>query len=193
MEENFETLEEFLYTAATKAYSRLRSLDEIIKETNKSRKKLKSETVDRALKLIEKETDHQHFFSRLKNPRWIQPLAERDCFKSPPSIRYLPDGYVQYPFWPELEYLKNVSLEAPEEVIQIALELPAVDNPRIYNDILDIALLLDGEQSARLKPKILEYARLEHQLFGHRYHELLALWVAENQTQAALELSDILV
>ena len=159
----------------------------------KSWKKPTNETVKRALALIEKETDRQHFFSRLKNPLWIQPLSERACFKSPPAIRHLPDGYVQYPFWPELEYLKNVSLEATEEVLQIVLELPAVDNPRIYNDILDIVLLLDGEQSARLKPKMLEYARLENPFFGHNYHELLAHWVANNQTQAALELADILV
>ena len=152
-----------------------------------------SEIVERALALIEKETDRQYFFSRLKNPQWIRPLSERGYFKSPPPIRYLPDGYVQYPFWPELEYLKNVSLEAPEEVIQIVLELPAVDNPRIYNDILDIALSLNGERSARLRPKMLEYARLEHQFLGHRYHELLAHWTAENQTQAALELAEILI
>lgn len=156
-------------------------------------KKPTDETVDRALKLIEKETDRQHFFSRLQNPQWIRPLFERGCFKSPPAIRHLPDGYVQYPFWPELEYLKNMSLKAPEEVIQIVLGLPAVDNPRIYNDILDIALSLRGEQSARLKPKMLEYARLEHQLLGRRYHELLAHWTTDNQTQAALELAKILV
>ena len=156
-------------------------------------KKPTDETVDRALKLIEKETDRQHFFSRLKNPRWIQPLAERGRFKSPPAIRHLPDGYVQYPSWPELEYLKNVSQEAPEEVIQIVLELPTVDNPIVYDDILDIALSLYGEQSARLKSKMLEYARLEHQFLAHRYHELVVHWVIENQIQTALELVEILV
>ena len=164
-------------------------------------KKPTSETVDRALALIEKETDRQHFFSRLKNPQWIQPLSERDCFKSPPAIRYLPDGYIQYPSWPELEYLKNVSQEAPEEVINIVLELPEVDNPSVYNDILRIALLLNGEQSARLKPKMLEYARLEmleyarleHQFLAYGYRELVVHWVVENQIQAALELVEILV
>ena len=158
----------------------------------KSWKKPTSETVDRALALIEKETDRQHFFYRLKNPQWIQPLSERDCFKSPPAIRYLPDGYVQNPSWPELAYLKNVSQDAPEEVLQIVLELPAVDNPRIYNDILEIALLLNGEQSAHLKSKMLEYARLENR-FTDRYHELIGHWIAENQVQAALELAEVLI
>ena len=116
-------------------------------------KKPTDETVDRALKLIDKETDRQHFFSRLKNPRWIQPLAECGRFKSPPAIRHLPDGYIQYPFWPELEYLKNVSQEAPEEVLQIILELPLVDNPRVYDGILDIALSLYGEHICTTQTK----------------------------------------
>ena len=153
--------------------------------------------VERTLALIEKETDRQYFFSRLKNPRWIQPLAERGCFKSPPGAEYLPDGYVQLPFWPELQYLKNVCKDAPkeiiQEIIQIVLQLPAVDNPGVYNDILDIALKLDGEQSARLKPKMLEYARLEHQFLSFQFPELLAHWTAEGQTEAALELANILV
>ena len=100
---------------------------------------------------------------------------------------------MQYPFWPELEYLKNVSQEAPEKVISIVLELPEVDNPSVYNYILEIALLLNGEQSVRLKPKMLEYARLEHQFLAHRYHELVVHWIVENQIQAALELVEILV
>ncbi len=150
-------------------------------------------TVERTLALFEKETDRQYFFSRLKNPHWIQPLYKRSCFKSPPVIRYLPDGHVQYPFWPELQYLKNVCKDVPEEVIQIVLQLPAVDNPRVYDSILEIALELDSEQSARLKPKMLEYAKLEHQILGHEYPKLLAHWTTEVQTEAALELAEILV
>ena len=93
----------------------------------------------------------------------------------------------------QLEYLKNVSQEAPEEVLQIILELPLVDNPRVYDGILDIALSLYGEQSARLKPKMLEYAKIERQFLSHRYYELTVHWMTENQIQAALELVEILV
>ena len=163
----------------------------------RSWKKPTAKTVERVLSSFEKETDRQYFFSRLKNPRWIQPLAERGRFKSPPNSKDLPDGHVQYPFWPELQYLKNVSKDAPkeiiQEIIQIVLQLPAVDNPGVYNDILDIALEFDGEQSARLKPKMLEYARLGHQFLSFQFPKLLAYWTAEDQTEAALELAKILV
>ena len=113
--------------------------------------------IDRALRSVKKETDHRYFFSRLKNPLWIQPLAERGYFQSPPKIRLFDDGYVQFPSWPELQYLKNVSRDIPDEVIEIVLQLPKVDNPSVYNEILEIALQLHGEQSVKLKPKILEY------------------------------------
>lgn len=199
--ENFRTLEEFLYIAAEREYSRMKTLDNILEETNNSRKEPISKkvkqavkrAVERTLALFENETDRHYFFSRLKNPRWIQPLSEHGCFKFPPDIRYLPDDHVQYPFWPELQYLKNVCKDAPEDVIQLLLQLPAVDNPRVYNYILDIALELDGEQSAQLKSKMLEYALLEHQFSSYQYLELLAHWIAESQTEAALELANILV
>ena len=199
--DNFKILEEFLYIAAEREYSRIKTLDNILEEANYSRKKPISKKVkkaakrgaERTLALLESETDRHYFFSRLKNPRWIQPLSERGCFKSPPGIRYLSDDHVQYPIWPELQYLKNVCKDAPEEVIKIVLQLPAIDNPRVYDSILEIALELDSEQSAQLKPKILEYARLEHQILGHEYPKLLAHWTTEDQTEAALVLAKILV
>ena len=155
--------------------------------------------VDRVLMLLRSRGENYHyFFSRSSDPIWLSYLEQDGYFKNPPNSVVLSDGSVQYPFWRELEYLKNVSQNAPEEIIReeiirIVLKLPAVDNPRVYNYILDIALSLDGEQSVRLKPKMLEYAKLEYQLLAHRYQELLAHWTAENQTQAALELAEILI
>ena len=161
-------------------------------------KKPTKEMIDRTLKLVKKETSRRYFFSRLKNPLWIQPLVERGYFQSPPSIRYFDDGCVQFPSWSELQYLKNVSCDVPEEVINLVLGLPKVDNPSVYNEILAIALRLHGEQSAQLKPKILEYIKLEFagvdlRLWTYRYADLLAHWTAENQTEAALELTGILI
>ena len=159
----------------------------------KSWKKPTDELIEKVLASVKKETDRQYFFSRLKNPFWIQPLAERGYFQYPPGVRHLPDGYVQLPVWPELQYLKNMSDHAPDEVIAIVSQLPEVDNPRIYDDILDIALRLSGEQSAKLKSKMLEYARIKHQFLAHRYADLITHWTTDNILQAALELLEILV
>ena len=166
----------------------------------KAWKKPTNELIEKALGVLEKETDRHYFFSRLKNPRWIQPLVERGYFQFPPKVRHLPSGSIQMPAWPELQYLKNVSGDVPDEVANLVLGLPKVNNPSVYNEILEIALQLHGEQTARLKPKILEsvgiileYAGMVHQLWGHRYADLLAHWTAEHQTSAALELSEMLV
>ena len=159
----------------------------------KSWQKPTDEMIEKALASVKKETDRQFFFSRLNNPLWIQPLAERGYFRSPPSVTPLEDGSIQFPFWPELQFLKNVTQDAPNEVVRITVGLPKVDNPRVYEDILDIALQLHGEQSAKLKPKILEYADIEYQFLVFRYADLLAHWTAERQTTAALELAEVLV
>ena len=158
----------------------------------KSWKKPTNELIDRALGSFKKYHYRKHFFPRLKNPLWLQPLAERGCFQSPPRIRRF-NGYIQFRSWSELQYLKNVARYVPNEVINLVLGLPEVDNPRVYDGILDIALALPGEQSAKLKPKMLEYAGLEHQFLAHRFADLLAHWTAKNQTSAALELSKVLV
>ncbi len=163
------------------------------KQISKKARKSIERTVDRSLSLIERQTDRQHFFSRLKNPHWIQPLSERDCFTSPPGVRHLPDGFIQYPPWPELQYLKNVTEKVPDEVVDIVSEFPQTDNPRVYDDILDIILILKGERSARLKTKMVEYTDLQYYLLPHKFADLLAHWTAENETQAALELAKILV
>ena len=159
----------------------------------KSWKKPTNEMIDRALRLVKKGTGSRYFFSRLKNPLWVQPLVERDYFQSPPSIRYFDDGYVQFPSWPELQYLKNISHDEPDKVANLILDLPPVDNPSVYSEILEIALQLHGEQSVKLTPKILESIDIDYQFLPHRYGDLLAHWTAENQTSAALELTRVLV
>lgn len=159
----------------------------------KSWKKPTNEMIDKALRSAKKGTARKYFFSELKNPLWLQPLAEHGCFQSPPGVMRFDDGYIQFPSWPQLQYLKNVSRDLPDEVINLILELPKGDNLSVYNDILEIALQLDGEQSAALKLKILESTDINDRLLARKYADLLAHWVAENQTVAALELTKVLV
>ena len=89
--------------------------------------------------------------------------------------------------------MENVCDKSPDEVVQLLLKLPRVDNPRVYEYIVDIALKLDGDKSRQLQPKILEYARLEHHFIPFQLPKLLAHWAAEGQTNAALELANLLV
>ena len=159
----------------------------------KSWKKPTNELIDKALQSVKKMTVRKYFFSRLENPLWLKPLAERGCFKYPPKAQRFDDGTIQFPYWPEIQYLKNVCRDTPDEVIKLVMDLPEIDNPIVYDGILDIALQIPGKQSAKLKDKILEYTDMEHQWRTYKYPDLLAHWTRENQISAALELSKILI
>lgn len=137
--------------------------------------------------------NYVYFFTHAADPYWIPHLKNKGFFRNPPSAEYSSDGYVHLPFWHEIQYLNRVCEAAPEEVLQLVQELPAVDNPRVYESILEIALKLEGVRSAKLKPKMLEYASLEHQFFPFQFPKLMAHWTANRQTKAALKLANLLV
>ena len=159
----------------------------------KSWTKPTDELVNKALASIRKVTARKYFFSRLENPLWLQPLVERGRFKYPPKAQRFDDGTIGFPYWPEIRYLKNVCTDLPNEVIDLVVNLPKVDNPVVYDGILDIALQLPAGYSVKLKDKILEYAGMEHQFRTYRYANLLGYWIEENQTSDALELLKILI
>lgn len=144
--------------------------------------------IEKVLSSVKKETDRQYFFSKLNNPQWIGPLRARGYFSNPPGVKQLPDGYVQFPHWPELDYLVTITGEATDQIIDIVLALPKTDNPRVYDDILAIALKLEGKESARLLPKLVEYTELENQFLAHRYPELLQHWATQGNIDEALEI-----
>lgn len=133
------------------------------------------------------------FFTNVADPVWIPFLKEKGFFKNPPNTENLLDGYVRFPFWPELRYLERVCTQAQEDVLELVLQIPTVDNPNVYANILDIALKLDGERSGKLKSKMLEFAKLDTPYLPFQFPELLAHWTSEGQTIAALELARILV
>ena len=151
------------------------------------------EDIKKALRSVDKATDRQFFYAGLKNPLWIKPLADEGCFKAPPDVINLPEGMIQYPFWPELQYLSNMSEDAPDEVIDLVLHFPKTNNPIVYKEILNIALKLQGTKSAALLPKVLECADMDSQIVDFKFPKLLTHWTKENQTSAALKLAEKLV
>ena len=156
-------------------------------------KKPTDELVEKALASAKKETDRRYFFSRLKNPLWLQALVERGYLNKPPRPIRLPDGSDQFPHWPELEYLRNIVREVPDEVVEIVLQFPRIDNPTVSWGIMEIALQLPGVLSAKLKPILLDSVEANPRFLAHRYPELLSHWITEKEYSAALELAETLV
>ena len=158
----------------------------------------KSESdVERIFSLIERSGANLVFFfkqiSEAADVTWLPVLKKRGYFAHPPNVQLIDEDSVIFPFWWPIHYLAKISNQAPDEVIELVENLPPVNNPLIYNGILEIALQLPADRSARLKPKILKSVNIEYQSRIHKYADLLAHWVKENQISAALELSKILI
>ena len=147
--------------------------------------------------LIERRGANSTYFFKYahetEDTTWIPLLEERGYFANPPSVEQIGDGTLIFPFWWPMRYLKKMCKYAPNKVIDIVTQLAPVDNPWIYNEILEIALHLHGEQSARLKAKIIESSKLKYQFWAHQYPNLLAYWMEGNQISAALEVTKGLV
>lgn len=159
----------------------------------KSWSKPTDDLVQRTLESTKTVSDRMYFFPRLKNPHWIEPLAKRGIFKHPPKEKNVPDGYVQYPFWPEFQYLKNVAQEAPEQVIEVVSKIPSTENSRFYEDVIDIALRVDPFHSTKLKARILEYASGKYRFLNPRFEKVLCHWSSNDQLESALELTEALI
>lgn len=158
----------------------------------------KSESdIQRMFSLIERRGANFVFFFRQVSENadvtWLPYLEKKGYFAHPPNVQLIDDDSVIFPFWWPIRYLAKISNQAPEEVIELVEHLPPVNNPLVYDGILEIALQLHGDQSAKLKSKILESVNIEYRSRAHRYADLLAHWVKKNQIYAALELSRILV
>lgn len=151
-------------------------------------KKPTDDLVRKALSSVKKEVDRQYFFSKLQNPLWLKFLQNEGVFSTPPKTRFLPNGNIQFPHWPELQYLNNICKEYPSEVVKVLLDLRDVDNPRVYEGIMAIALRIEPKYSIELLPKIVECIKLRYQFLSHRYSPLLNQWVAAGESEAALSL-----
>ena len=159
----------------------------------KSWPKPTDDLVQKTLESVKTVSDRMYFFPRLKNPHWIEPLAKHGIFKHPPKVRHVPDGYVQYPFWPEFQYLKNVAQEAPEQVIEVIIKIPSTNNSRFYEDVVDIALKVDPSHSTKLEARILEYASGKYRFLNPRFEKVLCHWSSNDQVESGLELTEALI
>ena len=153
--------------------------------------------VEQLFSLIERRGANFAFFfkhaSETADATWLPFLNERRYFADPPNVESIGDNRVIFPFWWPIHYLAKIANQVPDEIIEIVRGIPEVNNPRVYNGILEIALNLQEEQSTALKRKIFESIDIDYQAFPQRYADLLAHWVAENQTSAALEIAKVLI
>ena len=158
----------------------------------KSWNKPTNDEILNALAYIKTDKSRQYFFSKLKNPLWIKPLEEKGFFRNPPVPQKTPDGYI-HPFWPELQFLKNVAGEDPDQVVSVVSGIDLTDNLRLIQDVIDIVLNVEASISIQLKSKILDYVQGKSFIAVDHLDDVLCHWADGGQTESALELAAALM
>lgn len=116
--------------------------------------------VANALPLISSPQHEAYFFTRLANPLWITPLAERRVFSAPPQTQVLADGGRRFPLWPASRYLARMAKDAPGEAAAIMRTFDT-NNPSVIADVITASLAMPPHIAATLTPKIAVAAREE--------------------------------
>lgn len=109
--------------------------------------------LQQAIALIRKSpANYEYFFDKLDDPGWLKSLVKMKFFCSPP-VPERSEGSVRYPGWAESRYLVRVAARAPDEVLRLALNIRATDNPRVHQNLIEIATHLPGPMAAQLARK----------------------------------------
>jgi len=114
--------------------------------------------LDELLTKVRQRADtYAYFFEKIDNARWIPLLREKGFFTDPIGVEHLEGGYVRFPIWPESRALARVAAQEEDTVMDILLDCPDTDNPRVHDDFLEAALQVSPEKAALLIPRIVEW------------------------------------
>jgi hypothetical protein len=121
----------------------------------KSWKKPTPEAVDQALASAPRAEQLQYFFSKLENPEWLDPLAERKFFSSPLSPIVHEDGSISFPFWPQAQYLVRIAALVPDKVVAVIKNIPETENFRVHESFIEGALAIPAQKATELTRNVL--------------------------------------
>ncbi|HEY2855681.1 MAG TPA: hypothetical protein VGJ18_22785, partial [Gemmatimonadaceae bacterium] len=147
--------------------------------------------VKRALAMLRGRVEYVYFFSKLTSPRWIELLAEQGRFSTPPDV--VRDGdSIQFPSWPESDYLSRVAARAPDAAFRALSQIPLTDNQRVHDDLVTVALQLlprDAATWARTETEWVSKQPWLTFLLPEKLSELTAYLAKSGEMDAALELA----
>lgn len=152
------------------------------------------ETVEKALALVAKGGgNYEYFFSKLTSPDWIAPLQRKGRFSHPPEM-VVGDNYIQFPPWPEGDYLVRMAPLAPQAVFgAIEAVAYASDNELVHQVLLQIAAELPLNLAAQVVEEEAKWAS-GRQRFFHMYEErivpVILKLAAGGNSDVALKLLD---
>lgn len=96
-------------------------------------------------------------FDVCSGPDWLHWLRKAGFFASPPSGEVDPEtGAVRFYGWPAGDYLIRMAAEpsAEDEVAEILTNLTPTENPFVYRQLVDAALVLSPSRTVDLVPQV---------------------------------------
>jgi hypothetical protein len=104
--------------------------------------------------LLRTPSQYRYFFDRA-DERWLRPLAEIPrLLSTPPDLIDVGGGYVQAPVWPQGTYLARVAASDPALVAELVERVAATTNPRVTDQLIEMARRLPPETAAGLVPSL---------------------------------------
>ena len=141
---------------------------------------------------------YRYFFERIRSPRWLALLRREGFFKSPPAV-IKEGGYIQFPPWPESQYLVRMAkrTDAHGEVTKILMDIPLNDNARVNMDLIDVALQLPPSRAAEwVRRKELKWIKEQDHLYlllPKKLAELISYLARGGEGDTALELARVVL
>jgi len=130
----------------------------------------------------------RYFFSRLRSPDWLEPLAELGVFRHPVEP-IAEGGSIRFPEWPESRYLIRIAHVVPELVRDTILGTPKTDNFTIHEDFIAAALAMCASVGVAIAEREAKWIDSQVRLFGlypEKAAELAAHLAKNGETKGAL-------
>ena len=191
--EAFERFTSLLYGRVAPYYvteAELDALLEVETPTGEHAKRLR----DLQLRLGQR----NYFFGQLRNPAWVECLAAKGFFKSPPGRQVDADGSWSAKPWPEGNYLVLAAAEEPAAVVEVLTSIPvANDNPVVWDIVAKAGRHLPPDLGACIVPSLTNALKTvpatSARIFSESVVDLLVSLAETEQKEAAFDLAAYLL
>src|SRR5260370_33487793 len=142
--------------------------------------------------LLEDERLNEYFFTHISDPAWLQVLVDNAKFTTVPSLAVNEaERTVGFPAWPQGEYLKKIAEVVPGALSAVVLHIPATQNARVDESILQIATSIPAEYAEKLVPKVIEGIQAPYHLtLPYNLNSLISFLTKVGRVPAAFQVAE---
>ena len=142
--------------------------------------------------LLEDDRLNEYFFTHISDPGWLQVLVDNRKFATVPSLAVNEaERTVGFPAWPQGEYLKKIAKVVPGAVSAVVLHIPATQNARVHDSILQIATSIPAEFAEKLVPKVIEGIQSPYHLtLPYNLNSLISLFTKTRRVPATFQVAE---